>query len=283
MVTTLFSGAKDCSDRLARQFDVHRQPVGIQPGFGEQRFVRAGDGFEVDVAAIAVVEPERLRHPHQIRHGVVLAARDAGRQEQSLDAIAPVEIERQPHHLLDRKPRAGHVAGPPADAIGAIVDAEIGQQDLEQRNAAAVRRIGMADRLAGRADLALAGSPLRRARRGARHVVFRGVGENFELLDQGQGHSPILCSLFVLFKAGVSMVDTTDTTGSMGAASASSGAGAHEMQITPAMIEAGAETYCAELTEFQLRPDLEKLVQAVFVAMASCQKRSPATNPRVHD
>ena len=64
-----------------------------------------------------------------------------------------VEIEREPDHLLDAEPCAGDVGGRAVDAINAVIDAEIGQQDLEQADAAPVRRIGMADAAAlGRTD-----------------------------------------------------------------------------------------------------------------------------------
>ena len=78
-------------------------------------------------------------------------------------------------------------------------------------------------------------------------------------------------------KIGVSMVDTTDTRGSMGVASASSGAGAPEVEITPAMIEAGEETILASA----LRPEVAEpswafsLAREVYLAMegARCSKR----------
>ena len=144
--------------RLARKFDIHRQPIGIAAGLGDQILACARNGFQMDVAAKAVLGAQRLRHPHQVLHGVVLAARDARRQEQSLDAVAPIEVERELDHLGDRKPRALDIARAPAHAIGAVVAAEVGQQDFQQRDAAPVRRIGVADAGAGgRADPAVAG------------------------------------------------------------------------------------------------------------------------------
>jgi len=84
------------------------------------------------------------------------------------------------------------------DAIMAVKNAGVGQQDLEQRDAAPVRRIGMADAHAGRGRADPLPTPavaLRRAGRGAGRVIFRGVGENRELLlDIELGHPFLLCS-----------------------------------------------------------------------------------------
>ena len=154
----------------------------------------------MDVAAKAVLGAQRLRHPHQVPHGVVLVARDAGRQEQSLDAVAPVEIERELDDLRDREPRALDIARAAAHAIGAVVAAEVGEQDLQQRDAAPVRRIGVADAGAGgRADPAVAGGAPGAAGRCAGGVVFGRVREDFELLQQGLGHSPSLLFTFCSF------------------------------------------------------------------------------------
>jgi len=50
-------------------------------------------------------------------------------------------------------------------------------------------------------------------------------------------------------------------------------AGAPKVEITLEMISAGIEAYCDEFTEYQLRSDLERIVVAVYSAMASCDRR----------
>jgi hypothetical protein len=55
----------------------------------------------MDIAAELVFLPQRARDPDQLLHGVVGVADDAGGQEQPLDVVALVEVERQPDHLLD--------------------------------------------------------------------------------------------------------------------------------------------------------------------------------------
>ena len=103
----------------------------------------------MNVAAKVMLGAQRLRHPHQVRHRVVLTACDTRRQEQAFDTVAPIEVERELHHFGYRKPRALDIAGAAAHAIGAVVSAEVGQQNFQQRDAAPVRRIGVADAGAG--------------------------------------------------------------------------------------------------------------------------------------
>src|SRR5690606_228175 len=89
-------------------------------------------------------------------------------------------------HLAGGEAGAAHVAAGPVDAVGAVVDAEVRQQDLEQRYAAAVGRIRVADAHAlGAADA------LRAARvatpctaGGAGGVVLGRVSEDRQLVGQ---------------------------------------------------------------------------------------------------
>jgi hypothetical protein len=109
---------------------------------------------------------------------------DAGGQKQAFDVVAAIEVERQLHHFVDREARAGNVRAGAVDAIQAVVVAGVGQQNLQQRDAAAIRRIGMADAHAGggRAKpLAVAGIPLLGAAGGAGSVVFGGIRQDFQL------------------------------------------------------------------------------------------------------
>src|SRR5690606_29367039 len=83
--------------------------------------------------------------PHQLFHGGVGVAEDARAEKQPLDEIAAIEVERQRHYFPDREAGPGHIVTAPADAVGAVVDAHVGKQDLEQGNAAAVLGITVAD------------------------------------------------------------------------------------------------------------------------------------------
>src|SRR4051812_31184158 len=99
----------------------------------------------MDVAAKVVVLAQAPRDLDNLLHRVVRRADDPRREEQPLNVIALIEGERELDDLLRREPRAPHVRALAVDAISAIKDAAVGQQNLEQGNAAPVRRIGMAN------------------------------------------------------------------------------------------------------------------------------------------
>ena len=103
----------------------------------------------MDVSGEAVVATKRARDADHLLHRLVRRPRHPGRQEQPLDIVALVELDRQRHDLLDAEPRAGGVRRATVDAIGAVVEAPVGQQDFQQRHAAPVRRVGVADAGAG--------------------------------------------------------------------------------------------------------------------------------------
>ena len=188
---------------LRGQLDVDREPIGPAPGLRQQIGRGVGDGLQVDVAAKVVHLAQRAGHAHQLLHGVVGALDDAAGEKQPFDAVAAVEVEREGHHFFDRKARTLHVAAAAVDAVRAVVQAEVGEQDFEQRDAAPVGRKAVAD--AGAfvaADAALAPARARRiapraAAGGAAGVVLGGIGQNSEL--GGKFH----CSNVQLLKAPV--------------------------------------------------------------------------------
>ena len=92
---------------------------------------------------------EGLCHPDKGYHGVVGGPDDAGRQEQALNIVALVKRQGQVDDFLNREAGAPDVGGATVDAVGAVVDAGVGEQDLQQRDAAAIRRVGVADSVAG--------------------------------------------------------------------------------------------------------------------------------------
>ena len=117
---------------------------------------------------------------------VVRAADDAAAEEEPLDEVALVEIEREPHHLVRREARALHIAGSAVDAVVAVVKARVRQEHLQQRNATAIRSVGMADAgpAGGANPLSAARILPRRTAAGAGGVVLGGVGEDFEFVLQ---------------------------------------------------------------------------------------------------
>ena len=139
----------------------------------------------MDVAAKVVVFAQATRHFHQLLHGVVGRLDDAAGQEQPLNAVAAVKVQRQRHHLGCGEPRALHIGTFAVDAVAAVVNAHVRQQDFEQRNTAPIGRVAVADsRAFDRAHTFAAqrGSPLHPAGRTA-GVVFGGVGQDAEFGD----------------------------------------------------------------------------------------------------
>ena len=115
----------------------------------------------MDIAFESVILAQNPRDPRHICHGLIGRADDPGRQEQPLDVVSPVEFQGQRHDLLDREARALDIRRYPIDAIGAVEDAEIGHQDLEQADAATVWRVGVANASpTGRPDATRAGIAL---------------------------------------------------------------------------------------------------------------------------
>lgn len=168
------------------QFHVDRESVCITARVGQQLAVGIRDGLEMDIAAKIVIDTQPARDFHQLAHGVIRALDHAGTQEQAFDIVALVEIQRQADDFIDRETRPLHIRGIAVDAIAAFVDTEVGQQDLEQRDTAPVRRIGMTDARAFARAHALAAQRMPRTRATGRTggIVFRRVGEDFKFLQQ---------------------------------------------------------------------------------------------------
>ena len=143
----------------------------------------------MDVAAEVVHLAQRLGHQRQLLLRVVGVSDHAGGEEQALDVVALVDVQRQPHHLFDGEAGAGHVGADAVDAVGAVEHAEVGQQDLEQAHAPTVGRVGMAHAHAARRGAhapPVARVALGPARRGATGVVLRRVRQDRQLLAQVQ-------------------------------------------------------------------------------------------------
>ena len=99
----------------------------------------------MDVAAKVVVLAQATCHLDQLLHGVVRRLDDAAGEKQPLDAVAAVKVQRQRHHFGGGKTRPLHVRAFAVDAVAAVVDADIRQQDLEQRNTPAIGRVAVAN------------------------------------------------------------------------------------------------------------------------------------------
>ncbi len=182
---------------VGRQFDIDRYTVGIKPRLVDDLGIGLGNGLEMDVAAKIVFFPQDTGDFHKLFHRVVRVLHDARGQEQPLDIIAPVEGQREVDDFLRREPRPRDIRTLAVDAVMAVEHAVIGQQDLEQRDTAAIGCVGVTDaHPLGRTDsLTAHAGAFGRARGRAGSVVFCRVGENLELLKDGLGsHSFYICS-----------------------------------------------------------------------------------------
>jgi len=84
----------------------------------------------VDVAAEAVFAPQDLQRLDHPLAGVIGVFEDARREEEPLDIVAAVELDRQFGQLARSERRAAHVVRAAVDAVFAVVDAGVGHQHL---------------------------------------------------------------------------------------------------------------------------------------------------------
>ena len=166
------------------ELDVHAQAIGIAPGFFDEQRVGVRNRLEVNVAAKQVDFAQLAGDAGKLFHGVVGRLDDAGAEEEAIDIIAAVKIHHQADYFLRLEAGAGHIAGAPVDAVLAIVDAEVCEQNLEQGHASAIRREAVADAHAGggsQAFLAL-GRAIGCRAAGAGDIVFRRIGKDGEFV-----------------------------------------------------------------------------------------------------
>ena len=175
---------QDPQSLLGGQLDVDTEPVRQKPQLLHQLRGRAGDGLGVDVAVEAVALPQDAQGPDHQLHGVVRTAEDAGGEEEAFDIVAAVELDGELCQLLRGEHGPASVVGPAVDAVLAVVDAVVGQQDLQQRDAAAIGGEAVTaacDGGAGAADIPLPEAPASAAG-SAGGVIFCGIRQDAQLL-----------------------------------------------------------------------------------------------------
>src|SRR3546814_18306144 len=107
----------------------------------------------MDIAGKAMLLAQYARDFDQLLHRIVFGTDDARGEEQSLDIVALVEIERQRDDFLRAEARTLDIARRAVDAETAAVDAEVDEQDFKQRDAPAGGSIDVTDATAlGRPD-----------------------------------------------------------------------------------------------------------------------------------
>lgn len=194
-VLAFFVGGEELEAFFGGHFDIDAEAVCIFAGLVEEFRACAGDGFEVDIAIEVLFGAEFFGDEDESFHGVVGVSEDAAAEEESFDVIAPVEIDGEVDDFLDGEGSAFGVVAFAADAVGAIEDAVVGEEDLEEGDAAAVFGIGMTDAHTGGITETFGVVGAFAAAGGAGDIVFGGVGENGEFFFDSIPHSANICSI----------------------------------------------------------------------------------------
>ena len=175
---------------LRGELDVDAEPVGQQAQPVGEEGVGPGDGLGVNVPGKAVLLPEDAQGLDHPLGGVVRVPEDGRGEEEPLDIVAPVKADGEVGQLSGGEGGPGHVTGAAVDAVGAVVPACVGHQDLQQGNAPAVGGKGVAaPRHHGGPQLARPPHP-GQAAGGAGGVVLGRVGEDGQLVQELHGPFP---------------------------------------------------------------------------------------------
>ena len=116
--------------RLGGQFDIDAESVRQHPQLFYQLRRGAGNGLGMDVAVEAVGLPQKAQCADHQLGGVVRTAVDAGGEEEPLDIVSPVKLNGQVRQFLRSEGCSGRVVAAAVDAVFAVVDAAVGQQNL---------------------------------------------------------------------------------------------------------------------------------------------------------
>ena len=121
-------------------------------------------------------------------------------QEEPLYAVAPVEPDGEIRQLLGCEAGTHHIRiAAPIDAVGAIIDADIGHEHLQKRDAATIFREAVATAcLTASAQLTAFARPVN-SRRGTGHIILGRIREDLQLLEDVHSMLPNICSSECLF------------------------------------------------------------------------------------
>ena len=181
----VFLGGQQLEILFRRDFQIDTEAVGIASGLAHQFLAGSGNALEVDISVEAVYLAQVFGHAYQAFHGVVGIAYHAGAEEKSFDVVAAVELDGEIHEFGDRESGPGNVVADTVDAIGTVVDAIVGEHDLEQGNAASVFGETVADAPSshGVAETVFAAVPAHGSAGSAGNVVFGRFGQYLQFLD----------------------------------------------------------------------------------------------------
>ena len=150
----------------------------------------------MDVPAKAVlVAQDAQRLDHELGR-VIRAFYDAGAYEQPFDIVASVERYRQVGQLARGERGARDFVACTIHAVGAVIDADVGHEHLQKRDAAPIGCEAVAAPCGHCVSQLAAPSPSVHTGGCAGHIVLCGVGEDFQLFDDIHGYT---CSFEYLF------------------------------------------------------------------------------------
>ena len=172
---------------LGGKLDVDAHPVSQKAQLGQQLPAGAGDGLGVDIAEKMIFPTEDAQGLQHELAGVVRVLHHGGGEEEPLDIVPPVKLDGQVGQLPGGEGGPAGVVGHPVDAIGAVIGTGVALQHLQESDAPAVGGKAVAA-AAGHGGPQSAG-PGRAVQTGggAGRVVFGGVGQDGELVQQVHG------------------------------------------------------------------------------------------------
>ena len=120
---------------LRGQLNVDAHAVRQQAQLLHQLRRRAGDGLGVNIAVEAIVLPQDAQGADHLFGGIIGIAQHTGGEKQPFNIVPPIKADGQLSQLPGRECGAPHVVGAPVDTVLAVIDATVGHQHLQQRNA----------------------------------------------------------------------------------------------------------------------------------------------------
>ena len=150
----------------------------------------------MDVSAKPIFIAQDSQRFDQKLGRVIGAFQNARAYEQSFDVVAPIEGNRQVGKLARGERDASDVVACAVHAVGAVIDADVGHEHLQKRNAAPIGGEAVAASRGKGVSQLPAPRPSVDTGRCAGYVVLCGVSENFQFVGDIHGYT---CSFEYLF------------------------------------------------------------------------------------
>jgi len=127
--------------------------------------------------------------PDHALRGVIRRSLYAGAQKEPFDIIPTVEGHDDLRKLFRSEGNPGHIGGTTVHAVSTVIDALVGIENLEKRNAAPIGSPGMANPC-GRSVSEGSSAPGSSSARRTGNIVFGGFSEDREFLHKLHGIVP---------------------------------------------------------------------------------------------